>query len=270
MLTKSPAFMCRIMLILFVAVLAACFLAVGLHFPMLLWLAAGAAAMKGVRRLPELWTHGTARLASWTFDLLRHGLLGEHGLIMGRVGVEEKPSLGQAARLLVDPRVGSEVACRMFLAVFHRSRWAAERIIRIHAFCHLLTVAPAGKGKSVSVLVPNLLSYNGSVVCCDPKAELWSLTSFHRKGEARPADFPARSRRPVPGTWQPATGEVRRVQPARFHRPVVFRFPRPMPRPGQRASWSGAARNESRIGMTPPSWCSRPSSLSCASNPISN
>src|SRR5271157_666565 len=181
MLTKSPAFVCRIMLLLSVAVLAACFLAVGLHYPMLLWLAAGAAAVKGVRRLPELWTHGTARLASWTFDLLRHGLLGEHGLIMGRVGVEEKPSLGQGARLLVDPRVGSVVACRMFLAAFHRSRWAAERIIRINTFCHLLTVAPAGKGKSVSVLVPNLLSYKGSVVCCDPKAELWSLSAWHRQ-----------------------------------------------------------------------------------------
>ena len=178
MLTKSPAFMCRIMLLLSVAMLAACFLAVGLPYPMLLWLAAGAAAVKATRHGVSLWSHGTARMA-WDFDLLRHGMLGKTGLIMGRVGVEEKPSLGQAARLLVDPRIGSEVACRMFLAAFHRSCWAAERIIKINTFCHLLTVAPAGKGKSVSVLVPNLLSYNGSVVCCDPKAELWSLTSFH-------------------------------------------------------------------------------------------
>ena len=84
MLTKSPAFMCRIMLLLSVAMLAACFLAVGLPYPMLLWLAAGAAAVKATRHGVSLWSHGTARMA-WDFDLLRHGMLGKTGLIMGRV-----------------------------------------------------------------------------------------------------------------------------------------------------------------------------------------
>ena len=140
------------------------------------------------------------------------------------MGVEEKPSLGQAARLLVDPRVGSEVACRMFLAAFHRSRWAAERIIRIHTFCHLLTVAPAGKGKSVSVLVPNLLSYKGSVVCLRPEVRIMVALGLAPAREARPADFPARSRRPVPGTRQPATVKSDAFNPLDFIDPSSSDF----------------------------------------------
>ena len=122
MRTKPAAGIARLMLMLSVAVLAAAFLAVGMRSPILLWIAAGAAAMKGGRRVLELTSHGTARLATFTQELLMYGLLGDRGLIMGRAGVAERTPIVQGVRYLADPRFGSELACRMFLGSLFRSR----------------------------------------------------------------------------------------------------------------------------------------------------
>jgi type IV secretion system protein VirD4 len=46
---------------------------------------------------------------------------------------------------------------------------------------HLLTVAPARQGKGVSVVVPNLLHWQGSVFVTDPKGELAAMTASHRR-----------------------------------------------------------------------------------------
>lgn len=40
---------------------------------------------------------------------------------------------------------------------------------------HLLTVAPTRSGKGVSVIIPNLLTVNRSVICIDPKAKTHRL-----------------------------------------------------------------------------------------------
>lgn len=46
---------------------------------------------------------------------------------------------------------------------------------------HCLSFAPTGSGKSVSVVVPNLLTYPGSVVCIDPKGAIASITARRRR-----------------------------------------------------------------------------------------
>ena len=46
---------------------------------------------------------------------------------------------------------------------------------------HLLTVAPTGAGKGVSVIIPNLLNYTGPVVVFDPKGENYAVTSRRRR-----------------------------------------------------------------------------------------
>jgi type IV secretion system protein VirD4 len=50
---------------------------------------------------------------------------------------------------------------------------------------HLLTFAPTGAGKGVSVVVPNLMAYPGSVVCIDPKGAIAAVTakSRHNRGQ---------------------------------------------------------------------------------------
>lgn len=45
----------------------------------------------------------------------------------------------------------------------------------------LITIAPTGAGKGVSVIVPTLLSYEGPVVVIDPKGENYAITSRYRR-----------------------------------------------------------------------------------------
>ena len=74
---------------------------------------------------------------------------------------------------------------------------------------HCLSFAPTGSGKSVSVVVPNLLTYPGSVVCIDPKGAIASITARRRMemgqkvvlfdpfGEVKSAQL----RNPAAGPW---------------------------------------------------------------------
>jgi type IV secretion system protein VirD4 len=45
---------------------------------------------------------------------------------------------------------------------------------------HCITFGPTGSGKGVSVVVPNLLDYPGSVVCIDPKGAIAPVTAARR------------------------------------------------------------------------------------------
>lgn len=54
---------------------------------------------------------------------------------------------------------------------------------------HLLTVAGSRAGKSVSMIVPNLLDYQGSALITDPKAELANLTALRRAKDFGQAVF---------------------------------------------------------------------------------
>ena len=46
---------------------------------------------------------------------------------------------------------------------------------------HLMTIAPTGAGKGVSVIIPNLLTYPGSVIAIDIKGELSQVTARRRR-----------------------------------------------------------------------------------------
>ena len=46
---------------------------------------------------------------------------------------------------------------------------------------HLVTLAPTGSGKGVSVIIPNLLHYKGPTIVIDPKGENFSVTARYRK-----------------------------------------------------------------------------------------
>jgi type IV secretion system protein VirD4 len=46
---------------------------------------------------------------------------------------------------------------------------------------HLMTIAPTGAGKGVGVIVPNLLTYPGSVIAIDIKGELTQVTARRRR-----------------------------------------------------------------------------------------
>jgi type IV secretion system protein VirD4 len=59
--------------------------------------------------------------------------------------------------------------------------WEGRWWLYDHGDGHLLTVAPPGTGKTVFLVVPNLLHYQGSVIVTAPKGELVAMTARHRK-----------------------------------------------------------------------------------------
>jgi type IV secretion system protein VirD4 len=53
--------------------------------------------------------------------------------------------------------------------------------LRYHGDGHLVTVAPTRSGKGVSAIIPNLLTYPGSMVVTDPKGENYAVTARRRR-----------------------------------------------------------------------------------------
>jgi type IV secretion system protein VirD4 len=89
---------------------------------------------------------GSAKWATLPY-LREHGVIGNDGFLLG-----EFSSYGQS----------------------HPLQYRGER--------HLLTVAPTRSGKGVSSIIPNLLTYTGSVFVIDPKGEN-ALITAKRRGE---------------------------------------------------------------------------------------
>lgn len=85
--------------------------------------------------------HGTARWAAGR-DFRASGLLATKGVLLGRVG--------------------------------------RSTLLRSADDAHLLTVAPTRSGKGVAAVIPNLLTYPGSVVVVDPKGENAMVTARAR------------------------------------------------------------------------------------------
>ncbi len=54
---------------------------------------------------------------------------------------------------------------------------------------HALTIAGSRAGKGVSLIVPNLLLYDGSIVAIDPKGELARITARRGAKRARTSSF---------------------------------------------------------------------------------
>ena len=180
MIAKLIAFLCRILFILAGGVFAGGCVLIGLRYPWIALAVAAAAAWRRLRRgLGSDWSHGSASIASLP-QMENGGLLDGNGLILGRC-LPETPAKRAALLGLLSPRVGSETACRTFLAAYFGKQWVADRMVKVRDYVHLATYAPAGAGKGVAVLVPNLLSYRGNCVVTDPKGELFKLTAAHRR-----------------------------------------------------------------------------------------
>ena len=155
----------------------------GIHVPLMFFLIVLGVVWNRARRVARSgWSHGSARIASIN-DLIRSNMLGDDGdsLFLGTTGMMPRPSLREGVSALWSPATSSDMACYMILSALGGSRWVADRMIRVHTFTHLLTAAPTGRGKGISVIIPNLLSYRHSVVVTDPKGELFEATSRHRR-----------------------------------------------------------------------------------------
>jgi len=65
--------------------------------------------------------------------------------------------------------------------ILGRSMDSSQTLMKYDGDAHLLTIAPTRSGKGVSAIIPNLLSYPGSVLVVDPKGENARITARHRR-----------------------------------------------------------------------------------------
>jgi type IV secretion system protein VirD4 len=175
------AMMCRGALLLAGLVMVATGAALFIHFPQFgLVLAAFTVWRICRRRSFGGWVHGTARLAGWA-ELAR-GFLGRDGLILGTTGYLDPPTRRFAfGQLLTAPLTDSGLVVRLVQASIFRRAAAGDQVIRVNDACHLATFARTRGGKGVSVVIPTLLSYPGSMVVLDTKKENYTITHKHRK-----------------------------------------------------------------------------------------
>lgn len=64
-------------------------------------------------------------------------------------------------------------------------RAVGGRLIRLPHYCHILLVGATGAGKGVSVIIPQLLTYSGSLICFDAKGDLFETTAARRSRMGR-------------------------------------------------------------------------------------
>jgi type IV secretion system protein VirD4 len=132
----------------------------------------------GAVRVRSSGAFGTARFAE--FDDLAH-LLGPKGLILGRI-LGKRASLYHAVvKLFSAPLAESREVCTYLRYAIRGKRGPETHLVRLRKSVHGLVCAPPGAGKGVGFVIPNLLSYPGSVVAIDPKGELFTATGRVRR-----------------------------------------------------------------------------------------
>jgi type IV secretion system protein VirD4 len=61
-------------------------------------------------------------------------------------------------------------------------RTVTGSVIRLPHYTHVLLVGATGSGKGVSVIIPQLLTHPGSLICFDAKGDLFETTAKRRAG----------------------------------------------------------------------------------------
>lgn len=99
--------------------------------------------------------------------------------VKGQVGGDYGEAAFATAREI--KRAGLDKGKGIIVGVMPRKMpWALPKYIRAPFDAHVLVVAKTRGGKGVSSVIPNALSWTGSLVVVDLKAENWSITAGHR------------------------------------------------------------------------------------------
>ena len=184
MIRAAFALICRLFLIAATVTAVVGVVLLAVNFPWLGFLASISGLFHAFRRGEFAGTsHGSARVAT-ADEITRAGLYADdrgQGLIFGRSLMQDRPSWWRGSLGLISPWQSSEGSVHRFFAAFFGGQYYREQLIRVRAFIHVLTVAPAGSGKGVSAVILNLLHYVGNVLVFDPKGEIWERVHRHRE-----------------------------------------------------------------------------------------
>jgi type IV secretion system protein VirD4 len=123
---------------------------------------------------------GSARFAEF-HDLNNVGMLGSSGLILGRVFGKRASLYHAVKRLFTAPLAESREVCTYLRYAIRGKPGPETHLVRLRKGIHGMVCAPPGAGKGVGFVIPNLLSYPGSVVAIDPKGELFTATARVRR-----------------------------------------------------------------------------------------
>jgi type IV secretion system protein VirD4 len=105
--------------------------------------------------------HGTARWGNEK-DLKKNGLAQENGVVLGQFHNAKVTADKSSTALKLAQKSEAPFIC-------HSGK------------LNTLLLAPTGSGKGVSIIIPTLLSYSGSMVIFDPKGENYNITAGWRK-----------------------------------------------------------------------------------------
>lgn len=200
--------LCRLALILGLAAAGHGLVAIGLKFQGLALVLLAFVLWRKLKRRRVTTDHGSARTAT-TLQVERAGLHSEapDAVLLAR-SLAGPPPLAEAIGGLLSPGVRSDAACRGVLGAIYGGRWNTEKLIRTRNNIHISTFSPAGGGKGVAAMIPNLLSYQGNCVIADVKGELFAKTAEHRRKRFgkkiyRLEPFPVDPERPAGDTLNP-------------------------------------------------------------------
>jgi type IV secretion system protein VirD4 len=137
-----------------------------------------------------LWPEGDANAQYYIFSVLS-GFMGGLTVITGVQRRQKEYELLEDRRAALEPSGTYGTARFAELDDLQRAGLTMPRGLFLGSFrntplfydgkAHLLTVAPARQGKGISVVIPNLLHFQGSVFVTDPKGELAAVTGRHRR-----------------------------------------------------------------------------------------
>lgn len=87
---------------------------------------------------------------------------------------------------LLKPREQFDHPSSLLLGVLTDSQGTPHGQVQWDGEGHLMTVAPTRSGKSTTVIIPNLVRYQGSCIVLDPKGELYAQTAQWRRTNVGP------------------------------------------------------------------------------------